>query len=192
MAGLAYGTGRQALLDAAVRVVAAQGLRGLTYRSVAAEAGVTHGSVRYHFGDWRTLVEEALAHCVERSVQGAELSSQGEGFDEFASGLVSLVTADPGAQAFQYELTMEARRRPELRSVMERANDLYRDAVRRELAAHGLDDPDLAELVFLALDGLVFHLTAFGDTSRGERAAAKLRALLRAYAGAAAAERSVK
>lgn len=181
MAGLAYGTGRQALLEAAVRVVATQGLRGLTYRSVAAEAGVTHGSVRYHFGDWKTLVEEALGYCVERSVTGAELSSPGEGFEQFASGLVSLVTADPDAQAFQYELSMEARRRPELRPVMERANGLYRDAVRRELEHHGLDEPDLAEMVFVTIDGLVFHQTAFGDTERTERAAEALRTLLKVY-----------
>ncbi|MDA3627103.1 TetR family transcriptional regulator [Saccharopolyspora oryzae] len=181
MAGLTYGTGRQALLDAAVRVVAAQGLRGLTYRSVAAEAGVTHGSVRYHFGDWETLVQEALAHCVKRSVEDGDLSSPGEDFEEFASGLISLVAADPDAQAFQYELYMEARRRPELRPVMERANGLYREAVGAELARHGLDDPDLAELVFVTLDGLVFHQTVFGDSDRTERAAAALRNLLETY-----------
>ncbi|MEV4645525.1 TetR family transcriptional regulator [Saccharopolyspora sp. NPDC049357] len=182
MAGVAYGTGRQALLEAAVRVVAGQGLRGLTYRSVAAEAGVTHGSVRYHFGDWATLLDAALTYCVQRSVEGAELSSPGEDFNTFASGLVSLVATDPDAQAFQYELTIESRRRPELRPVMERANDLYRAAVRRELARHGLDDPDLAEFVFVAIDGLVFHQTAFGNTDRTERATAALRALLKTYA----------
>jgi TetR/AcrR family transcriptional regulator, regulator of biofilm formation and stress response len=184
MAGVAYGTGRQALLEAAVRVVAAQGLRGLTYRSVAAEAGVTHGSVRYHFGDWSTLVEEALAYCVQRSVEGAQLSSPGEGFDAFAAGLVALVAADPDAQAFQYELTLEARRRPELRPVMERANEQYRAAVHRELVRNGLDDPDLTELVAVAIDGLVFHQTAFGNTSRTERATEALRRLLRAYVAA--------
>lgn len=182
MAGVAYGTGRQALLEAAIRVVARQGLRGLTYRSVAAEAGVTHGSVRYHFGDWNTLVEEALAFCVERSIEGAELTSAGPGFDGFAAGLASLVAADPEAQAFQYELTMEARRRPELLPVMARVNDTYRTAVHRELARNGFDDPDLTNLVFTALDGLVFHQTAFGNTARTERAIRALRSLLSAYA----------
>ena len=182
MGGVAYGSGRQALLDAAIRVVSAQGLRGLTYRSVAAEAGVSHGSVRYHFGDWATLVEEALASCVERSVADAELSSDEPGFGQFASGLVSLVSANPDAQAFQYELTLEARRRPELRPVMERVNDIYRDAVQRELARNGLGDRALAELVFVTIDGLVFHQTAFGDDERTERAVAALRALLSAYA----------
>ncbi|GLY63901.1 TetR/AcrR family transcriptional regulator [Amycolatopsis taiwanensis] len=184
MAGLAYGSGRQALLEAAIRVVAREGLRGLTYRAVAAEAGVTHGSVRYHFGDWNTLVEEALVFCAERSVKGAELTSDQPGFEEFASGLVSLVAAAPEAQAFQYELTLEARRRPELRSAMERVNDTYRAAVHRELARNGLTDPDLAEVVFATIDGLVFHQTAFGNTARTERAVNALRSLLSASARA--------
>ncbi|WP_416979825.1 TetR family transcriptional regulator [Streptomyces sp. T028] len=47
---LGYGEGRDALLIAAVRVVARDGLRKLTYRAVAAEAGVTHGLVAHHFG----------------------------------------------------------------------------------------------------------------------------------------------
>ncbi|MFD5824182.1 TetR/AcrR family transcriptional regulator [Lentzea sp. NPDC060358] len=182
MAGVAYGTGRQALLEAAVRIVATQGLRGLTYRSVAAEAGVSHGSVRYHFGDWNTLVEEALAFCVERSVDGAELASDVPGFTEFATGIVSLVAADPDAQAFQYEITLEARRRRELLPAMERVNDIYRAAVHRELVRNGIDDYAFAELIFMTLDGLVFHQTAFGDDARTERAITALRALLTSYA----------
>jgi len=95
--------------------------------------------------------------------------------------LAALVATDPEAQAFQYELTMEARRRPELLLIMARVNDTYRTAIHRELARNGLDDPDLTNLVFTALDGLVFHQTAFGDTDRTERAIAILRRVLRAY-----------
>lgn len=184
MAGVVYGTGRQLLLEAAVRVVAGHGLRGLTYRSVAAEAGVAHGSVRYHFGDWSTLVEEALAYCIDRSVEGAELTSSTPGFADFAAGLVKMVADDPDAQAFQYELTLEARRRPELQAVMRRGNERYRIAVRRELQRNGIDTPGLDELVFIALDGLVFHETAFGDSERTERATAALRVLLQTYSAA--------
>lgn len=179
---VAYGSGRRALLEAAIRVVAAQGLRGLTYRSVAAEAGVTHGSVRYHFGDRDTLIEEALTFCVERSIEGVELTLEGPGFDSFADGIAALVAAGPEAQAFQYELTLESRRRPELRPVMERVNESYRDAMHRALKRNGLDDPALAELIFIAIDGLVFHQTAFGNTGRTERAVKVLRRLLAAYA----------
>ncbi|GAB7006767.1 TetR family transcriptional regulator [Nocardioides sp. AN3] len=177
-----YGTGRQALLDAAIRVVAAQGLRGLTYRTVAAEAGVSHASVRYHFGDWSTMLEEALAYCLESSASDAVLASPQPGLDGFAEHLLELVTRNPDLQAFQYELNLEARRRPELRALMGKVDDSYRDLVRRELTRHGLDDPDVAEVVYMALDGLVFHQTVLGDLDRSERALVALRRLLATYA----------
>ncbi len=55
-----YGEGRSALLAAAVHVGATRGLRHLTYRSVAAEAGVAPGLVAHHFGTRDALIEEAL------------------------------------------------------------------------------------------------------------------------------------
>ena len=54
---LNYDEGREALLQAAVRVVADKGLRGLTFRAVAEEAGVNNTLVVHHFGSgtkcWR-------------------------------------------------------------------------------------------------------------------------------------------
>jgi AcrR family transcriptional regulator len=188
--GVTYGTGRQALLEAAIRVVAAQGLRGLTYRSLAAEAGVSHASVRYHFGDWSTMLEEALTYCLESSASDDVLASTGPGFEGFAESLVAMVTQNPDLQAFQYELNLEARRRPELRGLMERVDESYRDLVRRELARHGLDDPDLAEAVYMTLDGLVLHQTIFPDPARTGRALDALRRLLGTYAAESRAERS--
>ena len=65
---------------------------------------------------------------------------------------------------------------------MERVNARYRAAVREELVRNGLGDPDLAELVFLTIDALVLHQTAFGGAERTERAVAALRRLLRSHA----------
>ena len=182
MVGVPYGTGRDALLRAAVQVAARSGLRGLTYRSVAAEAGVTHGSVRYHFGNWDALVEAALEHCVAQSLDSIRLASTGPGFNELASGIVEMIAAAPELQAFQYELYLEGRRRPEIAATMERVNSRYRAAVHQELLRNGVDDPDLAELVFMTLDGLVFHQTSFGQSQRTERAIDALRRLLHSYA----------
>jgi AcrR family transcriptional regulator len=182
MAGVPYGTAKEALLQAAVTIAATRGLRGLTYRSVAVAAGVTHGSVRYHFGSWDALVEEALLHCVGPSIDDIHLRSPGLGFGELASGIVEMVTGHPEVQAFQFELYLEGRRRPEIAAVMERVNARYRAAVREELVRNGLGDPDLAELVFLTIDALVLHQTAFGGVERTERAVAALRRLLRSHA----------
>lgn len=180
--GVAYGAGRQALLEAAIHVVSRKGLRGLTYRSVAAEAGVTHGSVAYHFGDRDTLIREALVLSASKSIDDIVLTSDGPDFDGFARGLVDMVTTDPDLQVFQYELSLEARRRPELRGILAEVNDIYRAAVGRELRRNGLDDPHLTHVVFVLLDGLVFHETVTGDHERTRRSLETVRDLLRAYA----------
>jgi DNA-binding transcriptional regulator YbjK len=173
-----YGTGRQALLEATIRIVAAQGLRGLTYRSVAAEAGVTHGSVRYHFGDWNTLVEEALTFCVGRSIDGSQLSSGTGEFVDFAATLEALVQSHPDLQAFQFELALESRRRPELKPMIERVYETYRSTVREVLRRNGLDDEDFVQMVFATLDGLAFQQTVFEDADRTRRGREVLRRVI--------------
>lgn len=173
-----YGTGRQALLEAAIRVVASHGLRGLTYRSVAAEAGVTHGSVRYHFGDWGTLVEEALTLCVGRSIDTTNLSTGTGDLEDFAAFLDVAVDDDPDREAFQFELALESRRRPELKLMIERVYDTYRDTVRDVLRRNGIDDEDFALLVFAALDGLAFQQTVFGSAERTRRGREVLRSVI--------------
>lgn len=190
--GVTYGTGRQALLEAAIRVVASEGLRGLTYRSVAAEAGVTHGSVRYHFGDWNTLVEEALTFSVERSIQGTEFSSVSADFADFAAALADLVEADPDTQAFQYELALESRRRPELVPMIERMYELYRSAVRDVLSRNGIDDESFVQMVFATMDGVVFQQTIFGDTEQARRNIEVLRAVIKQYSEAGRRSRKVR
>lgn len=180
MGGVAYGAGKRALLEAAISVVASQGLRGLTYRSVAGAAGVTQGLVRHHFGDWDNLLEQALALALERSMERTGLESSSPGFEQFASDLVAYVTDDAELQAFQYEMALEARRRPEILPILERVYAGYREAVSRELARNGLDNPDLAWLVFAAVDGLVFQQTVFGRADQSERALRALRHTLRA------------
>jgi AcrR family transcriptional regulator len=49
---------RDALLDAAERVLERDGLSGLTLRAVAREAGVSHAAPTHHFGDLTGLVSE--------------------------------------------------------------------------------------------------------------------------------------
>lgn len=186
MGSLAYGTGRQALLDATISIVATGGLRSLTYRAVAAEAGVTQGLVRHHFGDWETLVHEAAVYSVRKSLDTAGFETDEPGYRRLSPEMIDLIAGDRDLQAFQFELALEARRRPELLPVLTSVYEVYREAMRRELARNGIDDPDLAWAAFAALDGIVFQLTVFGDHEAASRALGSLRALLisRSEAGA--------
>src|SRR3981189_2508693 len=53
-----HGALRDALLQAAERVLEREGLAGLTLRAVAREAGVSHAAPTHHFGDLTGLVSE--------------------------------------------------------------------------------------------------------------------------------------
>lgn len=56
-----HGALRDALLEAAERVLEHEGLSGLTLRAVAREAGVSHAAPTHHFGDLTGLVSELAA-----------------------------------------------------------------------------------------------------------------------------------
>ncbi|MGW2233360.1 TetR/AcrR family transcriptional regulator [Streptomyces sp. NPDC001759] len=176
-----YGEGREALLNAAVRVVARGGLRKLTYRAVAEEAGTTHGLVVHHFGSRDALIEEAVAHAIRTSLNTSALEPGTGKVADFSAGVSEMVAADPDIQAFQYELLLEARRRPELLPHLRALYDEYFDATGRELSRMlpgGAGRP-LTRLVFAALDGLVLHQLVFGGPETTDAAIEELRTLLR-------------
>ncbi|KYG20425.1 transcriptional regulator [Bradyrhizobium sp. AT1] len=56
-----HGALREALLQAAERVLEREGLSGLTLRAVAREAGVSHAAPTHHFGDLTGLLSELAA-----------------------------------------------------------------------------------------------------------------------------------
>jgi AcrR family transcriptional regulator len=56
-----HGALRDAVLQAAERVLERDGLAGLTLRAVAREAGVSHAAPTHHFGDLSGLVSELAA-----------------------------------------------------------------------------------------------------------------------------------
>ncbi|MBV6762134.1 TetR/AcrR family transcriptional regulator [Rhodococcus opacus] len=175
-----YGEGRTALLAAAVRVVAEQGLRKLTYRAVAREAGVAHGLVAHHFGSRDALLEAALQFSVNNSVTSISTRPGSGDLDAVFAGLATMVESNPDDLAFQYELILESRRRPELRPYVEAIYRAYVDRLQFELECAGMDpDPALSHLIYVAADGLVFHQITLGPPELTESALAHLRELLR-------------
>jgi AcrR family transcriptional regulator len=59
--------GRERLLDAAVRLIAREGIDNVRIARIAASAGVSAGLVHYHFASRDALLEEALEHSYERA-----------------------------------------------------------------------------------------------------------------------------
>ena len=82
---------RQQILDAAMRIVVRDGVRGVRHRAVAAEAGVPLSATTYYFKDIDDLINDTFAQYVERSAafmaklwQGTEgklreMMAQGDG-----------------------------------------------------------------------------------------------------------------
>src|SRR5215216_8163389 len=88
-----HGERREALLSAAMRVLDRDGMRGLTYRSVAREAGVSHGLVRHHFGSRDALIQEAVLDHSERTLQVTRLGAEDSGrLEDLGVGTTRMVT----------------------------------------------------------------------------------------------------
>jgi len=181
-----YGEGRQALVEAAIRVVGRAGLRGLTYRAVAAEAGVTQGLVAHHFGGRQELLRAALQEAFSRSIERSYLDPPSGRLEDFARDLSTRADEAADEEAFQFEVTLEARRRDDLLADARALYDAYHDATAEALAHVGLpaDDPDLVRAVFAALDGLVFQQLLYGEPERTDRSLQVIRDMVRAYADA--------
>jgi AcrR family transcriptional regulator len=178
-----YSEGRDALLDAAARVVAREGFRGLTYRAVAGEAGLTHGLVAYHFGSRDKLIHEATVKAAREAIAGSSLDPESGLLEDFARDLARLAAEAPDAQAFQFELALEARRRPELLPEIRALYEQYIEVVEQALERFGVESrPALARVVFAALDGLMLQQLIFDRPGETEEAVALLQDLLRGLA----------
>jgi AcrR family transcriptional regulator len=177
--GPGHGEGRAALLAAAVRVMDRNGMRGLTYRAVAEEAGVSHGLVRHHFGGRDALIREAVLDLNERALQSTRLGEATGRLQDLGAGTTRMVTEPDNLPGVDYEFILEARRRPELTPAVQALYDRYLAATQRELERLGLaGDPALTRLVFAALDGLVLQMLIYGRTEDADAAIARLHELL--------------
>lgn len=165
-----------------MRVVARHGLAALTNRSIAQEAGVTHGLVAHYFGTRDELVREAFRYAVQVSTERSVLESETGSLDDFAAGLGAVVAAEPEEEAFQYEMVLAALRRPEMLPDVQQTYSRFFSVVDRELQLAGFREPNdaLARLVFAALDGLVIQQLLYGRPRDTEVAIIRLRELLKA------------
>jgi DNA-binding transcriptional regulator YbjK len=126
---------RERIAAAAIRVVARDGIDGLTHRAVAREADVPLGSTSYHFSDKDGLLRAAveLAEARNREVL-VTILEQGEPAVDLAAALAGLVEELTVRQRTQlvldYELYLAARRRPELRDIAARWGSALDDAIR--------------------------------------------------------------
>lgn len=176
---LPYGDGRDALLAAVIDVVAEKGLRGVTYRSVAARAGVNHTLITHHFGSIEGLLAATLEWAVQRSIDETGLARVADFDGQFADALLASVSSEPELQLFQFEMLLEARRKPELKALLDRLYDNYISTVETALRERSLDtDDELSRAIFAALDGLMLQFLTFGNPAKIRSAVVQVGKLL--------------
>ncbi len=158
---------REALLRAAIGVLAEGGSKAVTHRAVAARAGVPLASTTYYFKSIDELTEEALRlHVTERVAElealTAEAAEGGRTVEEIALRFAdALVGRSREAMVAQFEVYLEASRVPTLREPVARALLAFEELAARALAALGARRPEEAALAFVAiLDGFALHRLA--------------------------------
>ncbi|MCM2387290.1 TetR/AcrR family transcriptional regulator [Streptomyces albipurpureus] len=180
---------RQHVVEAAFRLVVAQGLEGMSLRKVAAEAGLNIGSVRHYFDDHHDLVAAAVRETGDR--MGRRLARhtpetlvglQGEAAVDALQALVEEVLPVDDARCAETTVLLEfmvaARTKPVFRPVTEQmAADLH------QLVADALDALGVADVHGEAdrLTALIGGLTIDTVTPHGSLGVDRLRATLRAH-----------
>jgi TetR/AcrR family transcriptional regulator, regulator of biofilm formation and stress response len=173
------GGAREELCAALVRVVARSGLDGVTYRSVAKEAGLSHGAASYHFATRDEMIQEALLWASRQSIQGSRIAVDGD-LDSLAADLPRLMTDHPEEAMFSFELVLASVRRPELAADIRASYYAFIDAVRHSLEEAGFgDNLELARVVFAAVDGLSIQHLIYRDRRATEEGVKMLQTLLR-------------
>lgn len=154
-----HGSGREAILRAAVQVVADAGLRGLTFRAVGDRAGVNNTLIAHYFGNREALIEAALEWAVDQSISETHFEDFATSPEEFFRQLMESLTDASELQIYQYEMILEARRRPELRPAIRRLYERYEDVLDRSLQNIGIVVVDDAtrRALFGSMDGLVLQ-----------------------------------
>jgi DNA-binding transcriptional regulator YbjK len=175
---------RRRIVEAALHVIARGGVSAATHRAVAAEAGVALASTTYHFASKAEIVTEAFELAIDRSIAAVERSTappHPATTEELAERLVELVDAlcagDQAPLAAQYELLLEAGRRPELQPLAERWSRSYLDRLEAMAAAAGIAAPRAAAAIVSDLiDGaLLVHLAERGEGGVAEALRPRIR-----------------
>jgi len=145
---------RDRIIDAALEVIARDGVAGTTHRRVAAQADVPLGSMTYHFAGLDELILEALTRFAERASESFRAAFSGVRTEAGArDAVLALITDDPDPRdlVVTHEVYTLAARRPEFRRVT-------RDWMARDRALFEEHfDPRTARVLNALIEGLVLH-----------------------------------
>ncbi|WP_427017013.1 TetR/AcrR family transcriptional regulator [Pseudarthrobacter sp. P1] len=158
---------RDRIIDAALDVIAAQGVAGSSHRKIAEHAGVPLGSMTYHFTNMDELLAEAFGRFADTVADGFE-DRLGRAADAGAAraAVVELIHQDLLGSQRDLVLTQElytlAAREPAFRQIT-------RDWMARSRHALGRHfDPATCRMLDALIEGLFLHAAL--DTEPHDRA----------------------
>ncbi|WP_420713122.1 TetR/AcrR family transcriptional regulator [Streptomyces sp. MMG1121] len=162
---------RQRIIAAVLRIIGEDGVAAVTNRRIAKEAGVSLGSITYHFETQHELLRESLQHFVrEEARHFTELADQcrTEGLDvedaACLAGQVACGSALDSAHLAPFELYLHAGRDERLREAAAEAFRAYDRLATRILTALGVPDAErLAATTVALVMGLQLRRLATGS-----------------------------
>ncbi|MCU1681870.1 MAG: putative TetR-family regulator [Amycolatopsis sp.] len=173
MPRMALNDRRDELVEAAIRVMARDGVVKATTRAIVAEAGMTLGVFHYCFDSREELLKRVTATITERTIADARrvFTREGDLPDMIRASLRAFwggVEANPGENLVGYELTQYALRNPGLEDVARLQYVQYLEANAEFLELMAKDAgiewtiplPTLARYVNAVLDGVTISWLA--------------------------------
>ncbi len=151
------------ITDAAIELVAEQGMRGLTHRAVDRRAGLPEGSTSAYFRTRKALVEG----FVERLASQERIDTALDVNDVAGSIARTLDSwlVERNRTLARYAAMLEATHHPELRSILVHSPREQATALAEAL---GHEDPERAGAHLTAfLEGLLFYRLAGGGSTTG-------------------------
>ncbi|WP_245775982.1 TetR/AcrR family transcriptional regulator [Saccharopolyspora flava] len=173
---------RRAIVDAALRVVAREGVGAVSHRNVAREAGVPPASIAYYFDGIDDLLVASLLDGCEALVEQiaavrAEVTDNAQWPRAIAELLVRMITEHRERTIGEYELYLLAARRPALRPAARRWLDLIRGNIN-----DGDDGDDPVISAFIAgIDGLLIQALIADEPPSADDLEPVLRFLMHPY-----------
>ena len=147
-------TTKESLLDATIRIVAREGMRAVTHRKVAAEAGVSLSATSYHLSNMDSILFESMERYVEVARQRYEerftASTTREEMIEAILLLITRLHKDDAEATVMYELYAQAARDPRYRELVERWSQSTVDYIST------LYPRDIAAMAEAILEGAIF------------------------------------
>ncbi|MQP66243.1 TetR family transcriptional regulator [Niveispirillum sp. SYP-B3756] len=181
---------REAIMAAAITVLARDGVQGTTTRRIAQEAGINLGTLHYHFDGKEAVLLSVLSHLLARVQQElATRFTQPEPLRDRIDSLIMFIRSQveqrPDEQVALFNLTLYALATDGSQWLAKKKYEEFLALYRQTLAEasdvrDGSLNPDLDGLANFILTGLVGILLQWLATANGLRSHQAVRMLVQA------------